>query len=44
MDENDEVPAEVPQEEEKADNITDAIKSVIKKSQANDGKNQRLSS
>merc|ERR1711910_199411 len=28
---------EVPQEEEKADNITDAIKSVIKKSQANDG-------
>ena len=35
---------EVPQEEEKADNITDAIKSVIKKSQANDGKHLRKSS
>ena len=44
MSENEEAPQEVPQEEEKADNITDAIKSVIKKSQANDGKNQRLSS
>ena len=44
MSDNEEQPAEVPQEEEKADNITDAIKSVIKKSQANDGKHQRLSS
>merc|ERR1712113_595812 len=35
-DAEEEVP-EVPQEEEKADNIKDAIKSVIKKSQANDG-------
>merc|ERR1719362_2558265 len=34
---NEEQPVEVPQEEEKADNITDAIKRVIKKSQANDG-------
>jgi len=32
------VPQEVPVEETKADNIKDAIKSVIKKSQANDGK------
>lgn len=33
---------QVPVEEEvKADNIKDAIKSVIKKSQANDGKHQR---
>merc|ERR1712066_306350 len=39
MSENDEndVPAQEPVEEEKADNIKDAIKSVIKKSQANDG-------
>merc|ERR1712210_249570 len=37
MSDNEEQPVEVPQEEEKADNITDAIKSVIKKSQANDG-------
>merc|ERR1711997_465612 len=37
MSDNEEQPAEVPQEEEKADNIRDAIKSVIKKSQANDG-------
>ena len=44
MSDNEEAQAEVPQEEEKADNITDAIKSVIKKSQANDGKNLRLSS
>merc|ERR1712047_2854 len=35
-DEN-EVPQQEPVEEEKADNIKDAIKSVIKKSQANDG-------
>merc|ERR1712060_135090 len=34
--EAEEVP-QVPVEEEKADNIKDAIKSVIKKSQANDG-------
>merc|ERR1712087_598484 len=34
--EENEVPQE-PVEEEKADNIKDAIKSVIKKSQANDG-------
>lgn len=32
------MPQEVPVEETKADNIKDAIKSVIKKSQANDGK------
>merc|ERR1712232_1388683 len=32
-----EVQAQEPVEEEKADNIKDAIKSVIKKSQANDG-------
>lgn len=31
-------------EEAKADNINDAIKSVIKKSQANDGTYRRLSS
>merc|ERR1712032_637065 len=39
MSENDEndVQAQEPVEEEKADNIKDAIKSVIKKSQANDG-------
>merc|ERR1711934_1299489 len=36
-DEENQEQVEVPQEEEKADNITDAIKSVIKKSQANDG-------
>merc|ERR1712038_50587 len=35
--EDNEVPRAEPVEEEKADNITDAIKSVIKKSQANDG-------
>merc|ERR1712032_889221 len=35
--EENEVPQEQPVEEEKADNIKDAIKSVIKKSQANDG-------
>ena len=35
---------EVPEveEEKKADNINDAIKSVIKKSQANDGRYRRL--
>ena len=44
MSDNEEAQAEVPQEEEKADNITDAIKSVIKKSQANDGKHLRKSS
>ena len=42
MSDNEEAQAEVPQEEEKADNITDAIKSVIKKSQANDGKHLRI--
>ena len=31
------------EEEVKADNINDAIKSVIKKSQANDGRYRRLS-
>merc|ERR1719367_921274 len=36
-DEENQEQVEVPQEEEKADNITDAIKSGIKKSQANDG-------
>merc|ERR1712060_505084 len=36
-DENEVPQAEQPVEEEKADNIKDAIKSVIKKSQANDG-------
>merc|ERR1719210_1413576 len=36
-DEENQEQVEVPQEEKKADNITDAIKSVIKKSQANDG-------
>merc|ERR1712127_644979 len=35
--EENEVPQQEPVEEEKADNIQDAIKSVIKKSQANDG-------
>merc|ERR1712226_846297 len=35
--EENEVPQQEPVEEEKADNIKDAIKSVIKKSQANDG-------
>merc|ERR1712226_1118007 len=35
--EENEVPQQEPFEEEKADNIKDAIKSVIKKSQANDG-------
>jgi len=34
---------EVQEEETKADNINDAIKSVIKKSQANDGRYRRLS-
>ena len=43
-DEENQEQVEVPQEEEKADNITDAIKSVIKKSQANDGKHLRKSS
>merc|ERR1719220_1412836 len=36
-DEENQEQVEVPQEEAKADNISDAIKSVIKKSQANDG-------
>merc|ERR1739840_5475 len=36
-DEENQEQVEVPQEEEKADNIQSAIKSVIKKSQANDG-------
>merc|ERR1712113_257087 len=35
--EENEVPQQEPVEEEKADNIKDAIKSVIKKSQADDG-------
>merc|ERR1719198_1705323 len=35
--EENEVPQQEPVEEEKADNIKDAIKSVIKKSQVNDG-------
>merc|ERR1712166_43554 len=35
--EENEVPQQEPVEEEKADNIKDPIKSVIKKSQANDG-------
>ena len=37
-----EMPQVEVEEEAKADNINDAIKSVIKKSQANDGRYRRL--
>ena len=39
-----EMPQVEIEEEAKADNINDAIKSVIKKSQANDGRYRRLPS
>ena len=39
---NQEIEAQEVEEETKADNINDAIKSVIKKSQANDGRYRRL--